>query len=176
MNLATINVGLGYAFGNKVCTYKKDSIPPIAKIWETSIIGVVGVAQLANPGGPDYTAYGLQANVYRTLNYKNKLGGGIEMAYNNSTKAVWASESVLNPKTADIIQAGAKISYSFNMNRLSLPIDFGMYFYKKQDYNGLFFHRIGLRYMATKHIIMNVTLLTHWAKADYFEWGLGYQF
>ena len=39
-----------------------------------------------------------------------------------------------------------------------------------------FFHRIGVRYMLTKHVIANVTLYTHWAKADYFEWGLGYEF
>ena len=120
--------------------------------------------------------YGVQANVYRTLNYKNKLGGGIEMSYNEATKKVWANDLVFDNSFGNIAQAGAKICYSFNMNRLSLPIDFGIYFYKKQAFNGMFFHRIGLRYMVTKHIIANATLLTHFAKADYFEWGLGYQF
>ena len=128
------------------------------------------------PGGPEYFAYGIQANMYRVLNYKNKLGGGIEMAYNNATKQVWANDSVFTTKIADIVQAGVKISYSFNMNRLSLPVDFGMYVYKKQGYNGMFFHRVGLRYLVTEHIIANFTLLTHFAKADYFEWGIGYQF
>ena len=42
--------------------------------------------------------------------------------------------------------------------------------------NGMFFNRIGLRYMLSKHPIANVTLLTHFAKADYFEWGMGYEF
>ena len=176
LNLATINAGLGYAFGNKVCTYIKDSIPPVAKIWQTQVIAAFGSKQLANPGGPEYMVYCVQANIYRTLNYKNKLGGGIEMSYDNATKAVWADNSVLNTTFADIAQVGAKISYSFNLNRLSLPIDFGVYVFKKQAYNGIFFHRIGLRYMASKHIIINATLLTHWAKADYFECGLGYQF
>ncbi len=89
----------------------------------------------------------------------------------------WADDDVnYNPTFGDILQAGAKVSYSFNMHRLSLPIDFGYYFYKKQHVNGMFFHRIGLRYMVTKHVIANMTLLTHWAKADYFEWGLGYEF
>ncbi len=176
LNMVTINLGLSYAFGNKICTFKKDSIPPLKKIWQPSVIGVFGIKQLENPGGPEYLAYGLQANVYRILNYKNKLGGGIEMAYNNATKQVWINDSVKNAGASDIIQAGAKISYSFNMNRLSLPIDFGVYFYKKQAYNGIFFHRIGLRYLITKHIVANLTLLTHWAKADYFEWGVGYQF
>jgi hypothetical protein len=176
LNIVTVNLGVAYAFGNKNCTFKKDSILPAEKKWTPSIIGVVGLKELENPGGPEYFAYGLQANFYKTINYKNKLGGGLEMAYNNATKQVWINDSVFASSAADIVQAGAKISYSFNMNRLSLPIDFGIYFYKKQAYNGIFFHRVGLRYLVTKHIIANVTLLTHWAKADYFEWGIGYQF
>lgn len=176
LNLATVNVGLGYVFGNKTCTYIKDTIAPTLKTWQPSVIAVMGIKELENPGGPKYLAYGLQGNVYRTLNYKNKLGGGIEMTYNNATKQVWANDSVYNTKFSDIVQAGIKISYSFNMNKLSVPVDFGAYVFKKQAYNGPFFHRIGLRYLITKHIIASVTLLTHWAKADYFEWGVGYQF
>lgn len=176
LNMVTVNLGLGYAFGNKICTFRKDSIYPAEKKWQPSIIGVFGIKELENPGGPEYLAYGIQANLYRTLNYKNKMGGGIEMTYNNATKQVWINDSVITDKISDIVQAGVKISYSFTMNRLSLPIDFGVYVYKKQAYNGMFFHRVGLRYLVTKHLIANVTLLTHWAKADYFEWGIGYQF
>ncbi len=176
LNMATINLGVAYKFGNKICTLHKDSISPAEKKWQSSIIGVFGIKELENPGGPEYLVYGIQANVYRTLNYKNKLGGGIEMSYNNATKQVWANDAVVTDKFGDIAQVGAKISYSFNINKLSLPVDFGVYIYKKQAFNGLFFHRIGFRYLATKHIIINATLLTHWAKADYFEWGVGYQF
>lgn len=176
LNLATVNAGLGYVFGNKTCTYKKDTIDPVEKVWQSSIITAIGIKELEEPGGPKYLAYGLQINTYRTLSYKNKLGGGVEIAYNNATKQVWANDSVYNTNITDIVQAGAKISYSFNMNKLSVPVDFGVYVYKKQSYNGPFFHRIGLRYLINRHIIANVTLLTHWAKADYFEWGVGYQF
>lgn len=176
LNMATVNLGLAYVFGNKTLPLKKDSIAPAAKKWHPMIIGVVGVKELEPPGGKKYAAFGLQANFYRTLNYKNKLGGGIEISYNNATKKVWREDSVYTFTAADIIQTGVKASYSFNMHRLSLPIDFGVYFYKKQAYNGMFFHRVGLRYLITKHLIANVSLITHWAKADYFEWGLGYEF
>lgn len=177
LNMTTVNLGLGYVFGNKTLNLKKDTIPRCEKKWQPSVIAVFGMKELESPGGMGYLAYGLQFNVYRTLNYKNKIGGGLEVAYNNATIQRWADDDAnYQPVFGDILQAGAKFSYSFNMHRLSLPIDFGVYFYKKQHVNGIFFHRIGLRYMVTKHIIANVTLLTHWAKADYFEWGLGYQF
>src|ERR1019366_7758455 len=176
LNMATINLGIGYVFGNKICTYITDTITPHIKKWQTSIFGVAGIKQLAEPGGNEYAAYSLQANLLRGLNYKTSLGGGLEVFYNNATKQIWADGGIYTSKLSDIVQAGAKICYSYNFHRLSLPIEFGMYFYKKQPENGIFFHRIGLRYKINKHIIANVTLLTHWAKADYFEWGLGYQF
>lgn len=176
LNIVTVNLGLAYAFGNKNCTFRIDSIPKMENKWQPSIIGVFGIKELENPGGSKYLAYGLQANLYRTLNYKNKLGAGIEMAYNNATKKVWEDDSVYTSTSADIVQGGVKICYAFNMNKLSFPLDFGVYLYKKQAYNGMFFHRIGFRYLVTKHLIANVTLLTHWGKADYFEWGVGYQF
>ena len=175
LNVASANLGIGYVFGNKELQYKKDTMAPEKK-WTSMIVAVAGVKELETPGGKKYTAYGIQYNLYRTLNHKNKLGGGIEVAYNNASKEVYESDSIYDYKFSDIIQGGIKVSYSFNVHRLSLPVDFGYYLYKKQSYNGNFFHRVGLRYMVTDHIIANVTLFSHWAKADYFEWGVGYKF
>ncbi|HSH66040.1 MAG TPA: hypothetical protein VLB84_09630, partial [Bacteroidia bacterium] len=156
--------------------YKVDSIAPCKKTWKMSIIGVTGVKELEIPGERKYLAYGLQMNAYKRLNYKNKLGGGIELTYNNSTKREWYNDSIYNPSFTDILQVGAKFSYAYVLHKVSLPIEFGVYVFKKQPVNGMFFHRIGFRYMVNKHLIANLTLLTHFAKADYFEGGFGYEF
>lgn len=176
LNIATVNLGVGYAFGNRCLEYKTDSLAPCAKVWKVSIIGVTGIKELEQPDGPKYMAFGLQTIAYRRLNYKNKLGGGIEFTYNNATKREWLSDSVYHPSFDQMIQIGAKVCYAFVLDKLSFPVEFGVYVYKKQETNGIFFHRIGLRYMLTKHIIANVTLLTHFTKADYFEGGVGYEF
>lgn len=174
LNMASVNLGMDYVFGNKNINFIKDSIPKAKREWHSSIIGVIGIKEMMPPGSPRYTAYGLMVNFYRNLNYKNKIGGGVEMSYNNSLKKVLAEDS-LSFSNSNLLRAGVKFCYSFNMHRLSLPIDFGVYFYDNRNYDGRFFHRIGLRYMVSKHIIANVTLITHWAVADYFEWGIGYQ-
>jgi hypothetical protein len=176
LNMATANLGVGYVFGKKPFVYLKDKTIPLMKTWEPSVIAVAGIKEMDTPDGPKYFAYGLQGNLYKKLNYKHSVGAGLDMSYNNATKQAWVNDSVYTNKLSDILQVGAKIGYSFNMHRLSLPVDFGVYLYKKQDDNGLFFHRIGLRYMVTKSIIANITLRTHWATADYFEWGIGYRF
>ena len=176
LNMATLNLGLGYVFGNKIIVIKKDSaMAAVAKKWHPSVILVMGIKEL-DVGGPEYTSLGLQLNMNKCLGYKSKIGGGIEMSYNAATKKYWQEDSVYHTKPGDILKGGIKFSYSFNISRLSLPIDFGYYFYNKLPNDDKFFHRIGLRYMVTKHLIANVTLLTHWARADYFEWGAGYEF
>lgn len=176
INMATLNAGIGYVFGNKCIDVRMDTIVPCAKNWKISLMAISGIKEREIPDGPKYLIFGLQTNVYKTLNYKNKLGGGIGATYNNATIAEWTRDSIPTKQLADILQVGAKFSYAYIINKLSFPVDFGVYFYKRQNANGQFFHRIGVRYMLTKHLIANLTLLTHWAKADYFEGGVGYEF
>ncbi len=175
INMATVNLGLAYVFGNKELILHKDSISPAKKQWHPSVIFVVGAKELSPPGGGRYAAMGIQFNYYKTLNYRNRLGTGIEMVYNTANIEDLRNDSISNPTFTDVFKCGTKISYEFVINKLSLPIDFGVYLYQRKNFDGLFFHRIGLRYMINKHLIANVTLRTNWAKADYFEWGIGYQ-
>lgn len=177
LNIAGITVGIGYVVGKKSCTYiTNDTLEPFTKKWHPSVIGVLGIKELEDPDGNKYMAYSLQGNFMRDLNRKNSLGGGVEVFYNNATKQRWFADSVYTNKPLDIIQAGTKLCYAYNFHKLSFPVEFGVYFLKKQPVNGWFFHRIGFRYKITDHFIANVTLLTHFAKADYFEYGIGWEF
>jgi len=174
LNMATINLGVAYAIGNKDLVYKKDTLPKCAQKWSASVIGVVGMREIEQPDGRKYFAYGLSLNGYRVLNYKNKLGIGIEGTYNSTTVKRFEIDSIPNGGFYDVATVGAKVAYEFTFNKIALPVEFGYYLHNKEPDYGSFFHRIGVRYSITKHVQANVTLLTHWARADYFEWGLGY--
>jgi hypothetical protein len=176
LNMATVSLGIGYAVGCKDVVCKKDTIPKCPKTWVPMIVAAIGIRELEQPDGPKYFAYGAQFNLYRTLNYKNRIGPGVELAYNNATRRLYENDSIFNTDYTDILTVGAKIGYEFTFNRISVPVDFGYYLYKKEPTFGKVFHRVGFRYMINKHLMANVTLLTHWARADYFEWGIGYVF
>jgi hypothetical protein len=176
LNIATINLGLGYVMGCKEMVCKKDTIAKCRKSWVPMVVVAAGIRELEQPDGSKYMAFGAQFNMYKTVNYKNRIGPGIELAYNNATREYYEEDSIFNAGFKDIVTIGTKISYEFTFNRLSVPVDFGYYIYKKQPDYGTMFHRVGLRYMINKHLLANVTLLTHWARADYFEFGLGYCF
>lgn len=175
LNMATLNLGIGYAFGNKELKYQKDSIPKLTKKWSPMLIVVAGAREMEQPDGPKYLAFGAQLDLYRNLNHKNSLGLGLESAYSNATRKIYENDSIYNVGFADIVTVGAKVVYAFHFHRLSLPVEFGYYLYKKQPTFGTMFHRLGIRYKINKHLIANVTMHTHWARADYFEWGIGYE-
>lgn len=176
LNIPTAHLGFGYVFGNKERVFIKDSvIAPAIKKWRPSLILLAGLKEI-DPGGREYLSFGLLMNMYRTIGHKSRMGGGLELSYNSATKKYWAEDSVFTNNPVDMMKLGIKYSYSFNIERVSLPIDFGYYVYNKLPNDDMFFHRIGIRYMVNKHLIANVTLLTHWARADYFEWGIGYEF
>ena len=177
LNIMTLNLGIAYVFGNKIMELKKDTLPDFKKHFTHSVYAVFGIKEMMPAGGKKYTAYGINYTLLRTLNRKNSLGAGIDLFYNNATVKQWEkNDTIITQKFGDIFQAGIKLAYSFNMHRVSLPVEFGVYTYKRQPENGIFFHRIGFRYRFTNHLIANFGLLSHFAKADYFEYGLGYQF
>lgn len=177
LNMATLNLGVGYVFGNKNLEMCKDSVmPKLTKRWHPSVIGVFGFKEMEHPLGNKYMAYNLAANLYYSVSYKTKFGTGVEFVYSNATRKNLEHDTISTERIKDVLKIGVKGGYSFNVDRISIPIDFGYYVYQNDNLKEKFFHRIGVRYMVTKHVIANVTLYTHWAKADYFEWGLGYEF
>jgi hypothetical protein len=59
---------------------------------------------------------------------------------------------------------------------LSFLFQAGVYPYTRYKDDGIIYSRLGLRYLFGKHILANITLKTHFAKADNIEFGLGYTF
>lgn len=177
LNMATLNLGVGYVFGNKNIEMRKDSMmPKLTKRWHPSVLGIFGFKEMEHPLGNKYMAYNLSGNLYYAASHKTRFGTGVEFVYSNATRKNLEYDSVSTERIKDVIKIGVKGSYAFHVDRISIPIDFGYYVYQNDNLKEHFFHRIGVRYMLTKHVIANVTLYTHWAKADYFEWGLGYEF
>ena len=76
-----------------------------------------------------------------------------------------------------MIQIGSKSVMPLLLTNFHYSEEFGVCMsIKSKHTNGMFFIQIRLRYMLTKHVIANISLLTHFAKSDYFEGGFGYEF
>jgi len=176
INLLTFNTGLSYCIQPAKYVPKpyKDSVSHSDKI-ENNVYVAAGLSEREPPDQGKYGAVTLNYTLYYKLSTKSKLGGGIDIFYNQTNVARLADDSILLKSWLQNVQYGLKVSYELTIGKFSLPYELGAYLYTKYTGSEIY-DRIGVRYYANRHIIVNLTLLLHYASADYIEWGMGYRF
>ncbi len=175
INLATANTGLSYCINNnKMLPATFDNDTSFHKGFSHEFFLAGGLSEVEPPGGPKYGAGTLMYTFYRVKNKKNRLGLGTDVFY-NQTNIVHMDGYNVNIAPLQNIQLGLKAAYELTVGKVAMPIEFGGYLYSKSTYSGWEYNRIGLRYYATRHFIVSLTLLAHFATADYIEWGFGYR-
>jgi Lipid A 3-O-deacylase (PagL) len=119
----------------------------------------------------------LSLNYYKGINHSNAIGIGLDFYYRHSTKPYFSfSKLDFEERQATFYQLGLKMNYLYRAGRMDFPFEVGVYLVDKYKLNGAIFNRIGLRYHITDHFMTNITLKAHTSRADYIEWGVGYDF
>ena len=62
------------------------------------------------------------------------------------------------------------------MGKFSLKLQQGFYVYTQIKDDGILYNRIGMQYNVGKKYFACINLKSHFAKADYMEWGGGIRF
>lgn len=177
-NLGTNNAGvfLSYVAGKNRASYMK--VIPMPK-FEKNIfsVGVVsGLKEIAPPTGRKYAAVVLSALFERRVSYKSAFGVGLDGLYDSSLRPLIQQRTDELVAPIHVMQLGAVFSYSLFFDRFALKIQQGYYLADAWRINGSLYHRVGLRYNLGHHMYAQLTLKTHFAKADYGELGIGYVF
>jgi len=176
INLVTANAGLSYCIGNaKKSPGKIVADTTKSRKLENDFYVAVGGSEVEPPGGKRYIDVTLSYIAFRRLSSKSKLGIGVDIFNNQANTERLKVDSVYLKNNLAITQLGLKVAYELVLGNLSLPLEMGGYAYTRYNGNGYVYNRIGVRYYAGKHFIANLTLLTHFAKADFIEWGVGYK-
>ena len=80
------------------------------------------------------------------------------------------------PEGIDRLRISARAGYSYNVGRISFPIEIGYYIFQKVNPDAKLVSRLGVRYFGSKGMIVHFGLRTHFAVAYNFEYGVGYRF
>jgi hypothetical protein len=84
------------------------------------------------------------------------------------------TDSTNNLKTNT--QFGIGGVYEVMLGKFSIPLIAGFYVYNNYKVLPVMYLKFGLNYYLTKNININFNLKSHYAKADYFSYGIGYKF
>jgi hypothetical protein len=173
INIATLNLGYQYSFGNKKPFYHPEKT-------ERNLASQIHVytggffKKVYPPQGDTYFAMTLSGLWYKPVNTKSSFGAGVDIFYDNSIspriEAHGDSAAAINN-----FRFGIYGSYELLVGHMGLLFNMGGYLYNAYKDDGNVYQRIGLRYYFEKMFVC-VNLKTHYARADFIELGFGIHF
>jgi len=169
-NNAALSLGCRYSIQDEVVSSTRPNIPAVRGM-QINIGYAAGIRQNQPAGGPTHLVHTLSvAGAYR-FNYSSSVLFGTDVFYNTSIRPFLIRDNgSYNP--SDLVQMGLFAGYSQHFDRMEFRIMAGYYLKNAYSGNGSLYHRFGFRYRITDHMMAQLHLKTHFAKADYPEIGI----
>jgi len=176
LNLISVNLGLTYKLQDPKCEKTViDSSTQVPSRHEVLVWGSFGLNDNYPPGNSKMNAYTASFNYSYNMRNTSKFGVGADFYYEESYLRELDQYAIPYSTALDQIRIGAKVCYSYNFGRISLPIEMGAYIWSKKNDDGPIFHRFGVRYTGKKGLMVQFALKSHWAIAYHFDIGVGYR-
>ena len=106
---------------------------------------------------------------------KSSWGAGLDYFYDGVIHDMYKKEGN-NKAFLHANRFGAHLGYVINYNKVGFIVQLGSYINPYYEDISIFYSRIGIRAKFTEHLMGNITMKTHFAKADIVEFGLAYYF
>ncbi len=143
---------------------------------EMKIATTFAVKEIGDADGERYPVYAASVSALKNLGYKNKLGLCFDASWDGSD-ALLVARTESEPYPAHkLTKPGISAAYEMVLSRLSFAFNFGFYLGGKDKSEGMTYYKAGINYLITKNLTTNLTLKTHFARADFVGIGLGYRF
>lgn len=171
LNLPFISVGYGYKVKESADTVFNHS--DFQSKWEFGAIGFISVKEVYPTEGKRYPVFGLNLVSRKYFGPRS----GVELTLDIISKQAIFGYKPKIPKTQlGIIQMGIFVGYLLPMNHFHLITGMGVYIRNKYKPEDALYHRVGMRYVFDNGVNLNLVLKSHWGRADYVEYGIGYTF
>jgi hypothetical protein len=174
INIASLNVGYIHCFG-KDTPLKRDSVAGIKHKNEFTFLAAMGAKELNPPGSATYGVGIFTGDWHHGVSRKSKVGIGTDLFIDNSVSKRLAEDAIYVSGLEASARWGMHVSYGLQVGKCSGYFQTGYYLYTKIKNDGNIYSQLSLRYQVTKHIFGCFNLKSHYAKADYFEYGIGYK-
>jgi hypothetical protein len=175
INLVPFALGVKYNLADMTLEQPTVPINPFIRHNHWNIMFGAGSKNYKH-GGANYFKSTLGFNYLRQINYKYRLGAGMDFFYASSANYRNHSSESDFSKSVSYAVVG---SWEWVINRvIYVPIGVGYYLNRNKE-NGEeepFYGRIGMRFRVSEHSNMGVTIKAHGGHADYFEWTYAYTF
>jgi len=125
--------------------------------------------------GKQFNVYSFYVNVLKRISYKSRIGGGMDVVYDESDKYLlnWMGDPEVTK--LQTVKPGISAAYELVVARLTFMFNFGFYLYSVEESEGEVYQRLTLKYYFIDQLFAQIVLNTNWGKAEYVGFGLGYK-
>ncbi|MGB0932936.1 MAG: acyloxyacyl hydrolase [Lishizhenia sp.] len=145
-----------------------------SKKWSWSALGFLAPKQVFPTGGRTSPVYGISFLTQKRFTPLSGIEFGIDFVSNQSHFDIYKE---IEKTQLKVLQIGLYSSYLFYLTQtLNLYTGIGAYVKNSLDPAGYIYNRLGIRYCGKNRLLLNIGIKANFAKADYFEYGIGYRF
>ena len=134
-----------------------------------------GTKEIYPPDNGKFFSASLIVSRKHKVSHKSRIGYGADVFYDDALNTLIEIQDKA-PSDVAPFRAGVHFCYELLISRVSAIFNYGLYVVDPYGGQGLQYHRIGLRYSVNENLLLNLSMKTHFAKAEYVEWGLGWRF
>jgi len=173
INIASVQMGFMHYFGEKKPIFVKPGQGDAASP-KFHIFGAGAFKKIYPPLGGTFFAGTLSFSHIRPVRRRSNWGFGAELFYDQSIREKFRQQGRDETNEAGNFRPGIYGIYEIRLGDVGMLFNMGVYPYTKLKSDGNFYHRICSRYYFEKFFLL-MNLKTHFAKADFIEWGIGYR-
>ncbi len=126
--------------------------------------------------GNKFKAGTLSIDAMLTLSNTSRLGLAADLFYDEADKKYLIDHEINFKKNIEVGRAGISAVHELRFSKISFLQYMGVYLYHKNKSTGSLYQRLAIRYDIYKGLFAGVSLKTHWGKADFTEWAIGYRY
>ncbi|MFZ7115441.1 MAG: acyloxyacyl hydrolase [Bacteroidota bacterium] len=174
INVATLNLAYTRYFGEKLAINRTPSIAkPKTSNWITYI--GAGLKKIYPPEGKQYNIGVVSVSRMFSIGNKSNWGFGIDGFYDNSLSARLERVNAELKGFSDDFRTGIFGAIEVSAGKTGLLFNMGYYLFSRWKEDGNIYHRICVRQYFDKFFLC-MNLKTHYARADFVEFGIGKKF
>lgn len=174
LNIPTLNVGIHSYFGKK--SHQEFTKTEQEKTSTKSLIAHLqyGVREVEPNAKNVFPNYNLSLEYLAQKSEVSGFSGMLDLFYKTTLKERARIDTGITRNLSNF-QVGLMGAYHKTINPIDIYLGMGAYLFDNAKFDGLFYHRLGMRYLATEKLLIGFSIYSHFAKADHFQFGVGYK-
>lgn len=177
INVPTVKAGIFYKINATDKLLKSDTLNIPVKKEIINIQLASGVKEYRTPGGPKYLIHGLSVSVSLKKTYVSNFHLGTDLFFDGSTYNYLVNTSDFeSEELKKSFKGGFFMGYEFMMNKMSITLNVGHYFYNPYLRSSWIYQRWNYKYYLNNYIFISMHLKSHLFVADVITSGIGVRF